>query len=81
VSVKSGEFQKHFENAITRGQAVTEHKAVIEALSSRNPASAKKAMQRHLRSAHNRLTKQIEDDLQKTSKKPWEIGSGTKHFR
>ena len=31
------QFGKHFENAITRGQAVTEHKAVIEALSSRNP--------------------------------------------
>ena len=62
------QFGKHFENAITRGQAVTEHKVVIEALSSRNPASAKKAMQRHLRSAHNRLTKQIEDNLQKTSK-------------
>jgi GntR family transcriptional regulator, transcriptional repressor for pyruvate dehydrogenase complex len=62
------QFGKHFENAITWGQAVTEHKAVIEALSFRNPGSAKKAMQRHLRSVHNRLTKQIEDDLQKTSK-------------
>jgi GntR family transcriptional regulator, transcriptional repressor for pyruvate dehydrogenase complex len=62
------QFGKHFENATTRGQAVTEHKVVIDALFSRNPGSAKKAMQRHLRSAHNRLTKQIEDNLQKTSK-------------
>ena len=63
------QFGKHFENATTRRQAVTEHKTVIEALASRNAKSAKQAMQRHLRNAHNRLTKQIEDDLQKTSKK------------
>jgi DNA-binding FadR family transcriptional regulator len=63
------QFGKHFENANTRRQAVAEHKVVIEALASRNAQSAKQAMQRHLRNAHNRLTKQIEDNLQKASKK------------
>ena len=63
------QFGKHFENATTRRQAVAEHKVVIEALASRNAESAKQAMQRHLHNAHNRLTKQIDDNLQKTSKK------------
>jgi GntR family transcriptional repressor for pyruvate dehydrogenase complex len=62
------QFGKHFENTSTWTQAVTEHKVVIEALSSRNARSAKQAMQWHLRESHNRLTKQIEDNFQKTSK-------------
>jgi len=63
------QFGKHFENVTTRRKAVAEHEVVVKALASRNPASAKQAMQRHLRNAHRRLTKQIEDNLQKTSKK------------
>lgn len=62
------QFGKHFENVTTRRKAVAEHEVVVKALASRNPASAKQAMQRHLRNAHGRLTKQIEDNLQKTSK-------------
>jgi GntR family transcriptional regulator, transcriptional repressor for pyruvate dehydrogenase complex len=64
------QFGKHFENAKTRMQAVVEHKVIVEALASRNPVSAKKAMQRHLTKAHNRLTKQIDDNLKKASKRP-----------
>ena len=56
---------KQFENTTTWRQAVAEHKVIITALASRDPESAKQAMQRHLRSSHNRLTKQIEDDLRK----------------
>jgi DNA-binding FadR family transcriptional regulator len=59
------QFGKHFENETTRRRAVAEHKAVIKALASRNPSAAKQAMQRHLRSAHNRLTKQIEEETSK----------------
>ena len=56
---------KHFENVSTRRQAVAEHKAIVKALASRDPEAAKQAMQRHLRNAHNRLTKQIEGDTRK----------------
>ena len=59
------QFGKHFENETTRRRAVAEHKAVIKALASRNPSAAKHAMRRHLRSAHNRLTKQIEAETSK----------------
>jgi DNA-binding GntR family transcriptional regulator len=59
------QFGKHFENVSTRKQAVAEHRAIVKALDSRNPAAAKQAMQRHLRHAHNRLTKQIEGDTRK----------------
>jgi len=64
------QFGKHFENATTRMQAVGEHKVIVQALASRNPVSAKRAMQRHLTKAHNRLTKQIDDNLKKDSKRP-----------
>lgn len=57
------QFGKHFENVSTRRQAVAEHKAVVKALASRDPEAAKQAMQRHLRKAHNRLRKEIEDDI------------------
>jgi GntR family transcriptional repressor for pyruvate dehydrogenase complex len=63
------QFGKHFENATTRRQAVAEHKVVVEALAARKPEPAKQAMQRHLRNAHNRLTKQIGDNLEKAAKK------------
>jgi len=59
------QFGKHFENVSTRKQAVAEHRAIVKALDSRNPAAAKQAMQRHLRNAHNRLTKQIEGNTRK----------------
>ena len=59
------QFGKHFENETTRRRAIVEHKAVIKALASRNPMTAKQAMQRHLRNAHNRLTKQIEEENSK----------------
>ena len=59
------QFGKHFENETTRRRAIVEHKAVIKALASRNPIAAKHAMQRHLRNAHNRLTKQIEKETSK----------------
>ena len=62
-SPSSLQFGKHFENVSTRKQAVAEHRAIVKALDSRNPAAAKQAMQRHLRKAHNRLRKQIEDDI------------------
>jgi GntR family transcriptional repressor for pyruvate dehydrogenase complex len=59
------QFGKHFENETTRRRAIVEHKAVIKALASRNPNASKQAMQRHLRNAHNRLTKQIEEETSK----------------
>lgn len=59
------QFKKHFEDATTRKQAIVEHKTIIKALASRNPKTAKQAMQRHLRCAHNRLTKQIEKENSK----------------
>jgi DNA-binding FadR family transcriptional regulator len=61
------QFKKHFEDATTRKQAIVEHKTIIKALASRNPETAKQAMQRHLRCAHNRLTKQIENSKDETS--------------
>jgi GntR family transcriptional regulator, transcriptional repressor for pyruvate dehydrogenase complex len=54
------QFERHFENTRTWRQALAEHKLVVKALASRNPESARQAMQRHLRSSHNRLTRQIE---------------------
>jgi GntR family transcriptional repressor for pyruvate dehydrogenase complex len=62
------QFRKHFENVSTRKEAVAEHQAVVKALASRDPEAAKQAMQRHLRNAHNRLTKQIEGDTRKGAK-------------
>jgi DNA-binding FadR family transcriptional regulator len=62
------QFGKQFENMSTRKEAVAEHKAVVKALASRDPEAAKRAMQRHLRKAHNRLTKQIEGDTRKGPK-------------
>lgn len=63
------QFGKHFENTTTWRQAIDEHKVIIKALASRNPEPAKQAMQWHLRRSHKRLTKQIEDDLRKHSKR------------
>ncbi len=54
------QFQKHFEDTGTWRQALAEHKLVVKALASRNPESARQAMQRHLQRSHNRLTRQIE---------------------
>jgi DNA-binding FadR family transcriptional regulator len=62
-SPQSLQIGKHFENVSTRRQAVAEHKAIVKALASRDPAAAKQAMQRHLHKAHNRLKKWIEDDI------------------
>jgi len=62
-SPSSLQFGKHFENVSTRRQEVAEHKAIVKALASLDPEAAKQAMQRHLRKAHNRLRKQIEDDI------------------
>jgi GntR family transcriptional regulator, transcriptional repressor for pyruvate dehydrogenase complex len=62
------QFGEHFENVSTRKEAVAEHKAVVKALASRDPEAAKQAMQRHLRSAHSRLTKQIEGDTRQGAK-------------
>ena len=62
------QFGKHFENVSTRKEAVAEHKAVVKALASRDQEAAKQAMQRHLRNAHNRLTKQIEGDTRQGPK-------------
>lgn len=59
------QFGKHFEDESTRRRAIAEHKGVIKALASRNPKTAKQAMQRHLRNAHNRLTKQIGEENSK----------------
>jgi GntR family transcriptional regulator, transcriptional repressor for pyruvate dehydrogenase complex len=54
------QFQRHFENTRTWRQALAEHRLVVSALASRNPDLAREAMHKHLRSSHNRLTRQIE---------------------
>jgi GntR family transcriptional regulator, transcriptional repressor for pyruvate dehydrogenase complex len=54
------QFQKHFENTGTWRQALAEHQQVVQALASRKPENARKAMQKHLCKSHNRLTRQIE---------------------
>ena len=61
----SRQFGKHFEDETTQRQAVAEHKRILKALASRNPSAAKQAMQRHLHNAHDRLTKQIEEQSSK----------------
>lgn len=58
----SAQFGRHFENATTWKLAVAEHREIIEAFASRNPRAAKKAMERHLRNACNRWTKQIDNE-------------------
>lgn len=59
------QFGKHFEDETTQKLAIAEHRGVLKALASRNPKTAKQAMQRHLRNAHNRLTKQIGEENSK----------------
>jgi GntR family transcriptional regulator, transcriptional repressor for pyruvate dehydrogenase complex len=54
------QFEKHFENPASWRQALAEHQLVVKALASRNPQAAREAMQRHLRRAHNRLTRRLE---------------------
>ena len=61
----SMQFGKHFENAKTWTMAVAEHRDIIKAFAAHDPVAAKRAMERHLRNACRRWTKQIGDDPQK----------------
>jgi DNA-binding GntR family transcriptional regulator len=54
------QFERHFENKGTWKQALAEHRLVVKALASRDPDLARRAMQKHLRNSHNRLTRHIE---------------------
>jgi DNA-binding FadR family transcriptional regulator len=65
----SAQFGKHFENATTWKLAVAEHREIIKAFASHNPRAAKKAMERHLRKACNRWTKQIDKEPKNPPKK------------
>jgi GntR family transcriptional regulator, transcriptional repressor for pyruvate dehydrogenase complex len=64
----SVQFGKHFENAGTWMLAVGEHQDIIKAFARRDSAAAKRAMERHLRNACNRWTKQIGDNRQELTK-------------
>jgi GntR family transcriptional regulator, transcriptional repressor for pyruvate dehydrogenase complex len=64
----SVQFGKHFENAVTWMLAVAEHQEIIKAFAKRDPAAAKQAMERHLRNACSRWTKQIGGDPQRLTK-------------
>lgn len=65
----SVQFGKHFENASTWMLAVAEHQEIIKAFAAHDPVAAKRAMERHLRNACSRWTKQIDDDPRKLTKR------------
>jgi GntR family transcriptional repressor for pyruvate dehydrogenase complex len=65
----SVQFGKHFENASTWTLAVSEHQEIVKAFASRDSASAKQAMEYHLRKSWSRWTKQIDYNRQKITKK------------
>ena len=66
----SAQFGRHFENTTTWKLAVAEHQEIIKAFASRNPRAAKKAMERHLRNACSRWTKQIDNERKIRSRIP-----------
>jgi hypothetical protein len=47
---------EHFENAVSWGQAITEHERIYQAIRERNSTAAKRAMQHHLKQAHKRYS-------------------------
>jgi GntR family transcriptional regulator, transcriptional repressor for pyruvate dehydrogenase complex len=63
----SAQFGRHFENATTWKLAVAEHREIVKAFAARDCRAAKKAMERHLRTACNRLTKKIDNETSKNS--------------
>jgi DNA-binding FadR family transcriptional regulator len=48
------QFAIHFDNAKTWSAVFAEHRKIIEALATRNPEQAQKAMRKHLQKAHDR---------------------------
>jgi GntR family transcriptional repressor for pyruvate dehydrogenase complex len=48
------QFAIHFDNAETHAAVLVEHREIVAALATRNPARARKAMRNHLRNAHDR---------------------------
>jgi GntR family transcriptional repressor for pyruvate dehydrogenase complex len=71
------QFGAHFDNPITWIAVVAEHRKIIEALVSRDPERARKAMHAHLGRAHDRWVRQFETG--KTAKKDSRSGRSNAH--
>jgi len=52
---------RHFENAKSWRCAVAEHRAVVKAVATADAAAARKAMQQHLQSSHDRFAAALEE--------------------
>ena len=56
------QFAVHFDNANTWTAVFSEHRKIVEALATRNPERARKAMRQHLKKAHDRWATDPERD-------------------
>jgi GntR family transcriptional repressor for pyruvate dehydrogenase complex len=55
------QFGVHFDNPKTWTAVIAEHRKIVEALATRDPERARKAMHYHLSKAHDRWVQQLED--------------------